>query len=191
MTQLLSSSGNPSFQRVRLADVSGDGEADLLAVSQADNQAYVMINNGAGGFGAATGLGGVNAAWDISAADVDNDGHVDVGVSGGRCSATTTYGAYWFRNLGGSTPSWSSANVIHQGTPNAAQRMALGDMNNDGYIDAVVLWEQVRVECFRQSWAAYFRLQFCSFNFIFSSFALLAIVISMNPWCASMPIFCQ
>lgn len=113
-----------------------------MAASQNDNALFVMLNNGAGGFGSATTLP-VRAAWDVYAADVNGDGFVDIAGSGGNCTFGPTYGAYWFRNSGGSAPSWSSANTIASSTAMAAQRMSLGDINSDGYMDAVVLWEQV------------------------------------------------
>lgn len=148
MTQLLTSTTTPSFQRVLLSDLNGDGYADLLAASQSDNQVSVMINNGAGAFGPVTALNGVNAVWDVSAADVDGDGNVDIGASGGNCTTSLTFGAYWFKNNGsGLTPGWSAAHPIAVSTSPSygAQRMSLGDINNDGYMDAVVLWEQVRL----------------------------------------------
>lgn len=60
---------------------------------QSDNQVSVMMNNGTGGFLKETNLTGVNAAWDVSAADVNGDGHMDIGASGGQCPTSTTYGA--------------------------------------------------------------------------------------------------
>lgn len=146
MTQLLTSTTTPSFQRVRLVDVSRDGYADLIAVSQSDNQVSVMINNGTGGFGTAKNLTNVTAAWDVSVADVNGDGRMDIGVSGGNCSTNLSFGVYWFQNTGGyPTPSWSSAKTIAVSAPGgyAAQRLSLGDINNDGYSDVVVLWGQV------------------------------------------------
>lgn len=150
MTQILSSTGiGGTFQHIRLADVSGDGYADVLVASHGGNEGYVLINNGSGGFGTAVALPGVNDAWDVYAADIDGDGHVDVGVSGGMCQTSMTNGAYWFKNNGSTpTPGWSDAKPIALSTPPSfnAQRMSLGDINNDGYVDAVVLWFQVRVK---------------------------------------------
>lgn len=148
MTRLLSSTTTPSFQHLILSDLNGDGNADVIVASQSDNQVSVMINNGVGGFGAAVNLTGVTAAWDVSVADVNGDGLIDIAASGGGCTTTTTYGAYWFQNNGSSpTPGWSTAKIIAASAPSSygAQRMSLGDINNDGYMDAVVLWEQVRV----------------------------------------------
>lgn len=146
MTQLLSSTTTPSFQHIRLVDLNDDSYYDLLAASQSDSQVVVMMNNRTGGFGAATILN-VAAAYDVYAADMNGDGYVDIAASGGNCTTSVTFGAYWFQNNGNLTaPSWSTANVIVESKPSsyAAQRIALGDLNHDGNTDAVVLWEQVR-----------------------------------------------
>lgn len=146
MTQLLSSTTIPSFRHIRLVDLNGDSHADLIAADEGDSLVFVMVNNGTGGFGAATNLTGVNGTWDVSAADVNGDGHVDIAASGGGCS-NVTFGVYWFQNDGNVTvPGWSNANTIAPGTPSSvgAERMSLGDIDNDGYMDAVVLWEQVK-----------------------------------------------
>jgi len=115
--------------QVEFGDVNGDGNLDMAAVSRLADGAWVWLGDGKGGWTAAgNGLprepfcgGGVDFA------DVNNDGHVDLGVAD-HCK-----GVYVF--LGDGEGNWRSAS---SGLPTiGSEDMALGDFNNDGCADLV------------------------------------------------------
>ena len=73
-------SGGSGWNTVTIADVNGDGDADLLVSGRVEGVA-IALGDGAGSFTAADPLAGPWLAGAVAAADYDGDGHLDLGVA--------------------------------------------------------------------------------------------------------------
>jgi hypothetical protein len=122
---------------LRMADVNGDGRADLCA--RANDGVRCWVSNG---FGFATSFSGPlsdEGGWNdvqyygtIRFADVDGDGKEDLcarGYSGFRCWPST--GSGFGAAISG--PEWSTASGW--GGPDHAGTIRMGDVNGDGKAD--------------------------------------------------------
>src|SRR5262245_8246989 len=117
---------------VKVADVDGDGDVDVLSASGADNRVTWYQN-----------MDGVGVTWDvmdisttvqyalsIAPADIDGDGDIDV-VATSYTDAKVT----WFENLNGAGTSW--ANHLIGTAPQGAWMSTVADLDNDGDLDVV------------------------------------------------------
>ncbi|MGQ0552430.1 MAG: FG-GAP repeat domain-containing protein [Planctomycetota bacterium] len=124
---------------VDVGDVTGDGLVDVVVAVHELNQVYVLAGDGAGGFGPPNTTSVLHGPSDIRVVDVDSSGRLDIitanerssnvsvlfGQAGGLLSApylfTAGYGAGY---LGSQGYLW--------------HRLAVGDVNGDSLLDAVV-----------------------------------------------------
>jgi hypothetical protein len=119
-------------------DVDGDGDMDI-SFSQGDNYskqfmpAAIYYNNG-GQIEASPSWQSADAytACDVDFVDLDNDGDLDLVVTGNPLRTSPTFGAAVFTNNNGvleTTPSWTASAVT------GGLQAAFGDVDNDGYLD--------------------------------------------------------
>lgn len=120
-------------------DFDGDGDMDLVfgqgcnAINKEDKkfQKTVIFSNENGKF-ATTPYWESDSIYlinDVSAVDIDNDGDLDLVISG------KGYGISLFINSNGqleTTPSWQTNSII------GARQMAFGDLDNDGFQELIV-----------------------------------------------------
>ncbi|HFC00317.1 MAG TPA: T9SS type A sorting domain-containing protein [Phaeodactylibacter sp.] len=105
-------------------DVNNDGFLDCF-ITNHDHQSQLLINDGTGHYTEATNTGIQIASTPIQGVmrDFDNDGFVDILVAGGS--------QHLFRNNGDLT--FTEVNGIFDN--NHMESFALGDLNNDGFVD--------------------------------------------------------
>jgi hypothetical protein len=134
-------------------DFNGDGLPDLVITNLANQKYALYSNNGDGSFtydSYMTGIGGMtllHSGWGIHFLDYDNDGRKDLLVAQGHDLDTIQLNYPQLRykepmllahNTGKHfvDVSSQSGDVFHQAW--AARGLAVGDIDNDGRIDAVV-----------------------------------------------------
>jgi hypothetical protein len=129
--RLYSVGANP--QAITLADLNRDGVLDAaVSRSGAPGSQFVAVlfGNLAGGFGGATSYAvGGNAYFDVTAADIDGDGILDLLAPNGFAVSTFSY----LRGLGPGTFAAKEDHAIGA-SPFA---LAVGDLNRDGRPDIV------------------------------------------------------
>ena len=113
---------------ITAVDVNNDGKPDLVTVNYSGSGAAtlsVLTNAGAGNFVLASSPA-VNGPYSIAAADVNEDGKMDlICAGGGYVNVLTNRGAAQF--------GFSSAPY----SPGAPQKVATADVNGDGHIDLI------------------------------------------------------
>ncbi|MFI5454440.1 MAG: FG-GAP-like repeat-containing protein [Isosphaerales bacterium] len=123
-------------------DFTGDGRPDILVLSgDWDLGGSLFVNRGGGRFedrGRSAGLAGQRMSVNLSAADFDNDGDLDVlALRGGW---ETPFRLSLLRNNGNGV--FDDATVsAGLGEPIASQSAAWGDYDNDGLLDVYVAGE--------------------------------------------------
>jgi hypothetical protein len=119
---------------VAVADLNGDGRADLAVAS--GTGVSVLLNNGNGTFGAPASYGsGINPA-SVAAGDLNGDGKIDLAVS-------NKDGGSVLLNLGNGTFA-AAVNYTFAGPYNDSGPLVIGDLNGDGRADLVAGSERRR-----------------------------------------------
>jgi hypothetical protein len=111
---------------VAMADLNGDGKADLAVAS--GTGVSVLLNSGNGTFGAPANYGSGTNPFSVAAGDLNGDGKIDLAVgSADRASVLL--------NLGNGTFA-AAVNYSYASTPyNGSGWVVIGDLNGDGRPD--------------------------------------------------------
>lgn len=116
------------------ADIDGDGDMDVVFASNGDNEVAWYENlDGLGNFGPKqTITNTLHKAWTVYAADLDNDGDIDV-----LATSVETFGGevVWFENLDG-LGNFSSKKIISTEVK-APKSVIAADIDGDGAMDVV------------------------------------------------------
>ena len=125
--------GNSPTTSISLYDIDSDGKLDI--VEGIDGQANVVwVNNGIGVFTDSLQRLGNNNTQSLVISDIDKDGDGDF-VEANNTSAANTV---WLNSLFGT---WGEANFTQTnavvGSALTTRSVALGDLNNDGYLDLI------------------------------------------------------
>jgi len=131
-TQLVISTAADGAQSVFAADVDGDGDLDVLSASIYDDKiAWYENTNGAGSFGGQQVISTeADAPQGVFAADVDNDGDLDV-----LSASTFDDKIAWYENTDGAG-GFGGQQVISTAAVGAVALFA-ADVDGDGDLDAL------------------------------------------------------
>jgi hypothetical protein len=114
------------------ADIDNDGDMDILSASQIDNTIAWYENDGAAdpSWTASDIATSADGAWSVFAADMDNDGDMDV-LSASYSDDTIA----WYENTATFSfdPTWTASDIAT--SANAASGVFAADMDNDGDMD--------------------------------------------------------
>lgn len=123
---------------VQAADIDGDGDVDVLAAAEVADDITWWENDGTWPDDG-TGWTPRNIWWEfygvrsVHAADLDNDGDVDVLGACGECDAFS-----WFENDGTPLNGGWTEHVIYSGSwSDGASSISAADTNDDGYLDVL------------------------------------------------------
>ena len=131
------------FYEVAIGDLNGDSKPDLAApyFNGSDGQAFVLLGNGDGTFGAPASFptGGNTSSW-IAIGDVNGDGKLDlVSVSTPKMFVYDFWSASALLGHGDGTFDPPIENVVGEVGPDyAIDEVALADVDLDGKLDIVV-----------------------------------------------------
>ena len=88
---------------ITIADLNGDGNADIVTANADSNTVSVLLGNGTGAFGPASVYGvGASSPNDVAVVDVNGDGYDDIIVGDWENQNNAVGHAYvWYGGLGG------------------------------------------------------------------------------------------
>lgn len=122
-----------SLRMVRSADMDGDGDQDLLAITPTDEVIWLENRDGQGHFGPKRIINNsIRFALDVDTGDIDQDGDQDV-----LSVSVFDRQIVWYENLNG-LGTFSAPQMIHQGSPGDHFGTAqTEDIDRDGDLDVV------------------------------------------------------
>ncbi|SVC53318.1 uncharacterized protein METZ01_LOCUS306172, partial [marine metagenome] len=121
-----------SVEGLFVADMDNDGDMDILSASFGDDAIAWYENDGAAdpSFTAADINTDADGASGVYAADMDNDGDMDI-VSASRNDNTIA----WYESDGAADPSWTAADIAT--SADGAYYVTVSDLDRDGDMDIV------------------------------------------------------
>jgi hypothetical protein len=129
--------GRKPYRNLRLTDLDGDGRCDLVAPNLAEKGVTILIGDGRGGFSGAEKppVPAGRAPFAVAVADLDRDGRPDLAVANysGQLSDPSGDGLTFLLNQGRGR--FRLGPLIETGR--ASSDIATGDVDGDGYRDAV------------------------------------------------------
>jgi hypothetical protein len=117
-----------NLEGIRVTDLDGDGDKDLLATFPYDNDVVWFENNGSQSFTKRTVDSNALDVRDVEAADMDGDGDLDL-----VAAIKDTHEVVWYENNG----SQSFTKHVITNSFTGAHTISLSDVNGDGRIDIV------------------------------------------------------
>ncbi|MCA9488824.1 MAG: VCBS repeat-containing protein [Myxococcales bacterium] len=117
---------------VRVADIDGDGDPDLVVGGGLDDSVRWLANDGAGTFSPEQLIADEYQLDDIEVADLDGDGRPDI-LAASILDPTTPIG--WYRNLGGGL--WSARRNVLRERARWIVFVPPVDVDGDGDVDVI------------------------------------------------------
>ena len=119
---------------VYAGDMDNDGDTDIIATALNDDRVIVYTNETSGlataSFVASTISTTANGARSVFAADMDNDGDIDIVSASQEDDAIA-----WYENNGAANPSWTASDIAT--SADGARSVFAADLDNDGDMDLI------------------------------------------------------
>ncbi len=133
--------GKHPYQRLRTTDINGDGKADIITTNLDDNNTSILLGDGQGHFHDAPGspVACGDAPFGVAIADLNNDGKPDLAIVNSPTITSDKTGRDGLTILfGDGTGGFSVMPGSPFKTGKSPSRVAIGDINGDGFKDVVV-----------------------------------------------------
>jgi hypothetical protein len=133
--------GKRPYQRLRVADVNGDGYADILTTNAEGNNVTVLLSDGKGEFKEPAGspFASGDAPFNFAVGDVNGDGKIDLAVVDSPGSMAEGRGKDGLTvMLGNGNGGFTALAGSPFATGKIPNRVAIGDVNGDGVNDIAV-----------------------------------------------------
>jgi len=132
--------GKHPYQRLRVADVNNDNNADIITTNLDGNNATILLGNGKGNFiepaGSPFPCG--DAPFGVAVGDVNADGNPDLAIINSPASTTDRTGKNGLTVLlGDGTGRFTTLKGSPYEAGKIPNRVAIGDVNGDGVNDIV------------------------------------------------------
>lgn len=131
VTYQVSTAGDFEIDNFVLTDLDSDGDRDIVVSDRVNGKVNVLLNAGAGTYGAAVSYSVGGTPLGASAGDVNGDGFTDLIVTDGGSNKTISV---LFGNNDGTFNAPISSQVF-----DTLVSTAVSDLNSDGILDAVTL----------------------------------------------------
>ena len=132
--------GKRPYQRLRAADLNGDGVTDIVTTNAEGNNVTILLANGKGGFAEAAGspIPCGDAPFGVAIGDLNADGRPDLAIINSPASMAEGKGKSGLTVLtGDGTGQFKTLKGSPYEAGTLPNRIAIGDVNGDGVNDIV------------------------------------------------------
>src|SRR3569833_2142620 len=133
--------GKHPYQRARVADLDKDGNADIITTNLDGNNSTILLGDGKGNFKEADGspFACGESPFGVAAGDINHDGNLDLAIVNSPTITSSNTGRDGLTILlGDGTGRFKTLQGSPFATGKAPSRVAIGDLNGDGFGDIVV-----------------------------------------------------